>query len=310
MRKISSRQWKGMLCALLGGTAWGFSGTCGQYIFSHSNMQADTITVIRLLGAGIILCLYNFLRENVKMRTIWKEPRDVLRLVLFAVIGLTSCQYAYLQAIRYSDSGTATVLQYCGIILIMLVSCVRNRRLPSVKEAAALIMVLLGVTALATHGRLGAFLSSTHGKLGVLAISRPALFWGGMAAIALMLYTLLPGYLLPKWGSTMITGYAMLIGGVVMGLLTRAWSASPDWSPSIIGATSAIVLLGTVIAFNLYLKGVELCGPVKASMIACVEPVAAALCTALWLGTTFTRMDIVGFVLIIGGVLLVSAAKE
>ena len=188
------------------------------------------------------------------------------------------------------------MLQYCGIIPIMIVTCLLELRLPARREMAALIVVLLGV-----------FFLACHGNPGSLAISRPALLWGGLAALALMLYTMLPGYLLAKWGSVIVTGYAMLIGGILFALATRAWTVRPDWSPRLIAATAAIVLLGTVVAFNFYLKGVELCGPVKTSMIACVEPVVAAVLSAVWLKTAFVPADLAGFTLIIAGVLLVSS---
>ena len=45
-------------------------------------------------------------------------------------------------------------------------------------------------------------------------------------------------------------------------------------------------------------------------MIACVEPVVAAILSAVWLKTAFGIFDITGFVLIIGGVLLVSGTGE
>lgn len=294
-----SKEWRGILYAILGGIMWGFSGTCGQFIFSHSHLRSDTVTVIRLLGAGIILCSYNALRDRKAMAGIWSEPKDVARLVLFAVAGLTSCQYCYLEAIRHSNSGTATVLQYSGILLIMVVTCILNLRLPSARELAALVMVLTGV-----------FFLASHGDPGTMVLSRPALVWGMFASVSLMLYSMLPGYLLPKWGSIIVTGYAMLIGGIVLAVGTRAWKARPDWNPPVIAATAAIVLLGTVIAFNFYLKSIELCGPIKASMVACIEPVVAAVISAVWLKTSFAGFDIAGFIMILGGVLLVSSARS
>ena len=43
--------------------------------------------------------------------------------------------------------------------------------------------------------------------------------------------------------------------------------------------------------------------PVKAGMIAAIEPVAAAVFFALWLGTSFTVIDIAGFAMIISAVI-------
>jgi len=65
-------------------------------------------------------------------------------------------------------------------------------------------------------------------------------------------------------------------------------------------------LIGTALAFTLYLQGVSDIGSVKASMIACVEPVSATIISALWLKTKSTGIDIVGLIAILTAVLLLS----
>ena len=65
-------------------------------------------------------------------------------------------------------------------------------------------------------------------------------------------------------------------------------------------------MIGTALAFTLYLQGVSDIGSVKASMIACVEPVSATVISALWLKTKFTGIDIVGLMAILTAVLLLS----
>ena len=75
-------------------------------------------------------------------------------------------------------------------------------------------------------------------------------------------------------------------------------------------ALAVIVVIGTLAAFSLYLQGVSDIGPIKASMLGCVEPVVATILSTVWLGTTFAAIDLVGFVLIIGSVLVVSIKKE
>ena len=57
-----------------------------------------------------------------------------------------------------------------------------------------------------------------------------------------------------------------------------------------------------MIPFGCYLEGVRLLGPVRASMFACVEPLVAAVMSALLLGEVFVGVDVLGFALIIGGV--------
>lgn len=296
---LKKRQIRGVILTLTGGAAWGFSGTCGQYIFANSQMESGMLAAIRMLGAGVILLLFTLFAKKKETFAVWKKPAEAVRLVIFAVGGLMFSQFAYLTAISYSNSGTATVFQNTGIILVMIISCILARRLPRGKEITAAVLTLIGVVLLATHGRLDG-----------LVISDGALTWGGLAALALVTYTLLPGQLLKKWGTPLINGFAMLIGGIVLAVAFRIWEKSWDFELHIVLALLAMVILGTVIAFSFYLQGVADIGPVKASMLACIEPVVATVISALWLGTEFATIDLLGFALIIGGCLLVSMSGE
>lgn len=283
-----NRTLRGCLCAALGGVCWGVSGTVGQYLFTRCGVDSGWLTVVRMFLAGVVLLASALVKYRAQLRAIWSDRRDALRLVIFSVCGLMTCQYTYLAAIRYSNSATATVLQYTGQALILLWVCLRARRLPTRREAAALCLALLG-----------AFLISTHGTFTALALSPRGLFWGLAAAVALMLYTLIPGDLLRRYEVSVCTGCGMFIGGVVLLFITRAWEISVTLSAAVILGVLEISIVGTAMAFTLYLQGVSDVGGVRASLLACTEPVSAALCAALWLKTSFAWQDLVGFAAIV-----------
>lgn len=293
----ASRQRRGLLFALIGGALWGFSGACGQFLFRFEAIDSGWLTVTRMLLSGIILLTVSLLQPAKRpgLRAVWQAPKDALRLIIFSLLGLTSCQYTYLTAISYSNAGTATVLQYLGPALILIVTCVMALRLPSRRE---LLAVLLAIG--------GTFLLATHGVPGSLVISQKGLFWGLASAVALMLYTMLPGDLIRRYGSTVIVGYGMLLGGLFLFFVLGYWRYHIDWEPALVFGVAAIVLVGTALAFTLYLQGVSDAGSVKASMAACVEPVSATLLSVFWLGTSFAPIDAVGLLMIVTTVLLLS----
>lgn len=290
---------RGVFCTLAGGMMWGFSGTCGQYLFTYKNMNSAWLTVTRMLLAGVILIAVGFSTQKETMTGILKNRKDLVRLLVFSIFGLTFCQYTYLTAISYSNAGTATVLQYLGPLLIMVVSCVMAFRLPTCREAAAIALAVLGT-----------FLLATHGNVHSLVISPKGLFWGLSSAVALMLYTMLPEGIIGRWGSTAVTGYGMLFGGIFLFFLTRHWTVQVHLDLGTLLGVAAIVLIGTALSFTLYLRGVSDIGSVKASMLACVEPVSATVISALWLGTKFTVVDILGLAAIITTVLLLTKKKK
>ena len=284
---------KGVIITLIAAVSWGFSGSCGQYIFDTFSADPTYLTAVRLLSAGIILILLGFSADRKNMIRIWKDRPAVLRLMVFSIAGLMFCQLTYMKAIAYSNSGTATILQYIGPVLVMIVSCFMARKLPRGKEVAAIIMALAGT-----------FIIATHGDIHTMVITPKGLTWGLLAAVALMLYTLLPVKITKNYGPLSTTGYGMFIGGIVLCIGCRIWEAPIIHDIRCLYAFIAIVIFGTVLPFTLYILGVSLCGAVKASMLASLEPVAATVFMVIWLKEPFMLMDLAGFLCIFGTVFL------
>lgn len=289
----------GALITLFAGICWGFSGSIGQYIFSNFEISEANLTAYRMLFAGIIIIIIGLLTDRDNMIAIWKDKRAVLRMVFFAIFGILFNQYAYLCAIANSNSGTATILMYIGPVIVMVISCLTAKRLPTIKEAIAIVMVVVG-----------SFLIATHGHISSMVLAPAGLAWGLIAAVAMTCYTLLPGDLLHRFGSVAITGYGMTIGGIIMFIGTRAWSTPLIMERNFLIAFGGMVVLGTVITFTCYMIGVKLIGPVKASMLACIEPVAATVIMIVWFNEPFGIIDFAGFMCIFVTIFLLTKKES
>jgi drug/metabolite transporter (DMT)-like permease len=289
---------RGVLCATLGGVCWGFSGTCGQYLFAHFEVDTMWLTCVRLLGGGGLLTVLALVRERDSLKGMLKSGRDCLQLLLYGIFGLTLCQYAYMTGIFYSNAATTTVLQNLGLVLIMLWTCLRSLRLPTRKEFIALLLALFGV-----------FMLATGGNPSQMTISPQGLFWGLAAAVAVMLYTLLPRPLLAKWGRIAVTGLGMMVGGILLSLAVRVWTypVSLAWNGWL--AILATILLGSVMGFTLLMQGITDIGPVRASMLASTEPLSATILAVVWLNTTFAPTDFIGFAAIMATIFLLAKSE-
>ncbi len=286
---------KGLVYAFLGGSLWGLSGTCGQYIFMNSSIDALMLSWFRMFIAGLFLTGMTLAIDREPLMRILKNKKDCFRCILFAFAGLLLCQLSYLETIQYSNSGTATVLQYSGILFILFVTCLLERRWPQIKEGIAVLLVLSGV-----------FFVATHGQLNGLVVSKQALIWGLTSSCSMVLYSMLPGNLLFKYGARNVVGWSMCLIGFVLPLFFRPWQQSVQVSFSTGLAVFGVVVFGTIMGFSLYLSSVAKIGAMKASMISCVEPIVATISSAFCLHTQFSTPDLIGFVFIIVGVLLVN----
>ncbi len=255
----------------------------------------------RMLLAGSILILFAIFRKNSDAFQIWKNHKDIIQLLIFAIFGMVTVQYTYFYSINLSNAATATVIQYIGPVFVVGFYALKNRRWPSLMEYSALFLALAGT-----------FLLVTHGSFQVLVISEKALFWGILSAIALAVYTIQPVQMLRKFSAPTVTGWAMFIGGILFSLFTKPWMVSGTWDMGTIGAFSYIIVFGTVISFSIFLYSLTLIGAQTASLLCSVEPLSAALVAVAWLGVTFTAMDWLGtfFILITVAILTLSKKPE
>lgn len=290
----------GVAITIFAAVCWGFSGTCSEFLFKEYQTSSEWLTMVRLLFSGTVLIILSRLkgygRLNIKL---WTSKIDRRRMIIFAVFGLMFCQYTYLATISFTNSGTATILQYIAPVFIMIWACFSAQRLPKMKETIAIILVILGV-----------FLLATNGQIGNLVLSRQGLVWGIVSAFALALYTILPGKLLGTYGTTIISGWGMFIGGLVFTLLFHPFGEKIIWDAGMIFGLFGLIVIGTLMSFSIFLHGVSLIGPVRASMIAAIEPVSAALFSHFWLGTPFTFIDIIGFIAILFAVYILNKPEH
>lgn len=294
-----SRNLRGVFCTLVSGIFWGFSGACSEYLFTYYQMNSGWLTVVRMLTAGSVLSAVVLAGSRGRALRIFREKRDLLRLAAFAVLGLMFSQYAYLTSILHSNAGTATVLQYLGPVMVMAYVCCRSRKLPTGKESAAIVLAVLGT-----------YLLATHGNPSTMVLTPQGLIWGLLSAVSLATYTLIPEGIIPKWGSMTVSGFGMLGGGIVMALAVRVWTIPVSLDIRGWLAVSGVVIVGTILAYTMYLQGVADIGAVKASLIASVEPVSATLFSVFWLKNSFQPVDFLGFASILATVFLLTKKSE
>lgn len=301
------RFWRGVVAALVGGAMWGFSGTCAQYLYQHYEIDPLFITWVRMLGSGILFLILLAFTQRGKLRAIAGDRRELGRLTLFGIAGLFLCQFTYTTSVNATNAGTATVLQSLNTVFILAATCLIMRRAPRAMELGGLALALVATWLIATKGNLTA-----------LMIPPAGLAWGLINAASCTFYIMYPKHLFARWGSLPVTGIGMLIGGIAavaiwgLGGLWGAAPVVPELGLDGVLVLAAIVVVGTLAAFGLYLHGVSIVGSVKGGLLGTTEPASAMVFAALWLGTMFTWADWIGLVLMVAMIFLVtlSGSKE
>lgn len=291
--QMTNRLVKGALATLLGGTFWGFSGTSASYLFEHFQVDTLWLLSVRQLCAGALFMVVILLFDRERFMQLLHTPGHLALMLLFAFAGVFSNSLFYMLAVRYTNAGTATVMQCLQLVIIMGYTCLRARRSPRHRELAGLALALIG-----------AFLIATGGDPTSLVVPPEGLVVGLLSAVGAACITIVPTKILPIYGSPIVTGSAMFTSGVVLSCFVQPWSAVPAFDAGGWFALAILIVVGSFLAYNLYMQGVKEIGSVRASLIGTVEPVSATVTSALVLGTVFAPTDLAGFACIIAMVFL------
>lgn len=290
---------RGLFFASLGAMSWGISGVCSQYLFMNYDVDSSWLTAIRMVLSGILLLILSAFKDKDKVIKIWTIPSDVCWLFAFAILGLLMCQYTFVSAIKYSDSATATVLQSLNVVIMIVFMSIVTRTKMKFSQILAVFLAVLGT-----------YLISTGGNPRNMTISTAGLIFGLLSAVGVITYTIFSRPIIVKWGNILVTGWGMLIGGLVISIITKAWIIPKDLDFIAWLMIAIIIVVGTAGGFSIFLEGVKHIGPVKATLIGCLEPASATLLAAIFLGMRFSLVELTGFFCILLTVFLSVKDKE
>jgi probable blue pigment (indigoidine) exporter len=245
--------------------------------------------------AGVLLLLY------VRMRSTQWKPRthDDWYTILAAgglVVGAANTFLFIGQ--QFTTSTTASIIASLSPILTI-----------------GFAVIFLSDTALSPQRILGI----SCGLIGVVIVAQPdfgRLFAANVvgkglifvAAVALALGTVLMRRHNPSLSTKAITGWAMLLGGIglfVLSLLLSEPIAHARWTQIAILAVIYNGLLATPIGYAAYFELIDSVGPVQSNLVLYAAPVVTALVEWILLDEIISVVTIIGFSVIAVGFVLV-----
>lgn len=132
-----------------------------------------------------------------------------------------------------------------------------------------------------------------------------------LAALALTVATLSVRNASSGGNVMMIVGLQMFVGAAVLAVcaaLFETWQV--QWSPRLIGAFAYTTLVPGVLATFVWFKLVARIGAVKAATFHFLNPFFGVAIAALLLGEPLSMADVIGVVVIAGGILAVQLSKQ
>lgn len=296
----NSRHIRGLIFVIIGAALWGIGGTAADYIFRNTPVTVDWYVTFRLTVSGIILLgAYAFFSR--KQQPVRMDRKTLGMLFVYSLLGMTLVQYSFMAAIGHGNAAIATVLQYTGPIYIILWLVIRKYSKWSRVDGVIIIGMVAGVVLLATNG-----------NLDKMIVTPAALTWGLISGIALAYYTLHAQKLLYRLHPLQLVGGSMLIGGIAMNFIHPLWDFdfSFNWTFGLTAVLILSVLLGTTLAFLLYISSLKHLSSKEAGILGIIEPASAVVSSVIWLNVSMGIYQIFGIIIILGIAIYISAGRK
>ena len=292
------RELRGMFYAFIGATCWGFSASCVSVLVESNGAGVLWLADTRLFAAGGLFLVAALVKDRDKFAALARDKTLIVQLVAYSLIAVVLMQVSYMNAIKFTNPGTALFLLELSIVMVLVYECIRARRAPKAMEVIAIALALIGV-----------FFIATQGNIGSLGISAIGLVFGVLAAIANAGYIIIPTRLVNECGTLITNALGMLLAAVLLLPFGRPWEVPAGMDASGWLVFAGIVLVGTMLAYVVFLKGLVYAGKMKAGLIGVFEPVSGVIISALWLGTAFSMWDFLGGAAIVSMMVLVTLSK-
>ena len=278
---------RGMLLASLASSLWAISGISGEILFKKYNFSSDWLVSIRTLISGILLFVIVIFIEKKSVLKPLKNKKDFIGIILFGTAGMYLVQYTYFKTIELSNVSFSTILQFTAPFFIFIYESIKNKKIPAFSTLILLFMTILGVVFIATKG-----------KISSLSVSPEALLLGLISAIMIAFYSIYPKKLLKKYGSITVVGWGMIVGSVISNIVHPIWKIQGNVNTESIIQVTVVVILGTSVAYLIYIASLNYISSSLAGILTAFEPVLAAILSVIIFRFKFSFVELIGFILV------------
>lgn len=264
---------------LLAGALWGLIGLFNRSLTAAGFSSFD-IVLVRNVGGFLMLGLIFLVVDRSVFKVQLRHLKYFFGTGVISVLLFTLC---YFTCQQMCSLAVAAILLYTAPTFVVLLSALLWRDRITKRKLAALVITFLGCTFASGIWSGSVTVTLTGFLLGVGS----GFFYG--------LYTIFGRYALAHYQPFTVTFYTFLFAGGSALLVVRpqGWG-DRLFQPAILLLSLGLILVCTVLPYLLYTKGLSLVDGGKASILASVEPVVAALAGIAAFGEPMSVMVLLG----------------
>ncbi len=267
----------------------------------HAGINVITLLAIRFSIAALFFFAFVLAgpgKPAVKLKKLLLKPKNLLQLFILGGICYTLQASFYVSSVNYIPASLAVLLLYTYPVFVALISLFSSKEKIPVRMFLTIMLALAG---------LGLVFLNSFGRVRLAGV-----FLALGASVVQSCYNVLANRVLkdiePVAASAFISlfaGFSLWIAGFATGNIHFAYRNSV-WV-----YIAGIVVISTVAAILTYLKGIQLLGPVKASLISMAEPLFTVFFSVLLINERLYWIQLIGgAIVILASILAVKTQKK
>lgn len=286
---------KGLLYVIIASLLWGTSGIFVRYLtpLGFSSLQ---MTAIRAVISSLGMAGYVFFKDKSLFKT---NPKA---LVLFIAGGFSMYMTAlfYYMSMQESSIATAVVLMYTAPVFVMIYSVIFLGERFSAAKGVSLVGMLIGCALIS-------------GIVGDARFNAKGIFFGALSGITYSIYNILAKIQMRQNNNPVTTSlYCFIFMAVAAVSLGNVPGIIETVGQNPMGSLPLVLGLGVVtclLPYFFYTKAMEKLSAGIASSLGIMEPVAATFYGLVIFGEWPGIFGAIGFVCVLGAVLLLSRCE-
>jgi drug/metabolite transporter (DMT)-like permease len=293
----------GLLFAIASATSFGLSGSLAKGLIDSGWTPGAAVTV-RILGAVAVLVVPALLA----LRGRWGVIRANLGFVTaYGVAAVATAQLCFFNAVAYMPVGVALLIEYTAPVAVVAWMWFRHGHTAHLLTLAGSAVAAVGLVLLLDLG------SGT-------SVNLPGILWSLGAMTGAATYFILSADERDGLPPIVLAAGGLLVGGVVIlaaaaaGVVTMSVASDPvelagsdlPWWVPVVG----LAVVTAAVAYTTGIAAVRRLGSRLASFVALTEVLAAVLFAWLLLGQLPARIQFVGGLCVLAGVVLVKLDED
>ena len=262
-------------------------------LVSNSHLPIASFLAVRFGFAAVLLALMLM----VSRQPLRAAPGEGWRLAVLGMVGYAMESGLFFAALKHGTAPAVTLLFFTYPVMVTIVAIVRGQGVPAGLVAVSLGAAVAGATLVAVAGG-GVDIDATGALLAFGAAVMFTLYLTGADAVLHGTNSLTGAMWVSGSASISLAAFAVLTGTAALPHGSHQWA-------EVIGAGAF-----TAGAFVCLFAGLRRLGPVRTSIIAATEPLAATILAVLFLSTKLRLGTVGGGLLILAGAVVASVARK